>query len=135
MKNKGFTRIELLVVILILGVLSITAIPIYREYVRKAVFSEGQSLLATLYNAQKIYYGEFGSYHEIFSPTSYDQTLDIDAIQNRIFKSYNSKVSNNTDPKTFELIVYGKSQGKDIVLVLKGVEGSDEIEIIEKKVK
>jgi prepilin-type N-terminal cleavage/methylation domain-containing protein len=131
--NRGFTRIELLVVILILGILSIIAIPIYKEYAKRAFLSEGDALLLSLQAAEKIYYAEFGAFYEIAVPTSYDKKLGIDARHNRIFKTYNVRASNGAVPKTYEIIVYGKYDNKkDITLILKGKEGSDEAEIIRK---
>jgi prepilin-type N-terminal cleavage/methylation domain-containing protein len=130
--NKGFTRIELLIVMLILGILSISALPIYKEYVKKSIVSEGKALLALAHSAEKIYYEEFGDFYEITIPVSYDAVLDIDARNNKTFKTYNVRVSNNTDPKTIEIITYGKNREKDIIIILKGSEDKDDIEIIEK---
>lgn len=131
--NKGFTRIELLVVILILGILSIIAIPIYKEYAKKSFLSEGEALLMSLQKAEKVYYSEFGAFYEIVAPVSYDKRLGIDARHNRIFKTYNVRAANGAVPKTYEIIAYGKYDNKkDISLVLNGKEGSDEFKISEK---
>jgi prepilin-type N-terminal cleavage/methylation domain-containing protein len=37
MGNKGFTLVELVIVIVIVGILSIVAVPIYRGYTRKSM--------------------------------------------------------------------------------------------------
>ena len=44
MKRKGFTLVELVIVIVIVGILSIVAVPIYRGYTRKAMATEGKAL-------------------------------------------------------------------------------------------
>lgn len=63
MKNKrGFTLLELLVVVLIIGVLSAIALPQYQKAVLKARLHVGISLISSLYEAEQSYYlanGEF----------------------------------------------------------------------------
>jgi type IV pilus assembly protein PilE len=130
--NKGFTRIELLIVILILGILSVIALPIYKEYVKKSLVSEGKALTISIQSVEKIYYSEFGSFYEIIVPTSFDPNIGIDAKNNKIFKTYNVRVSNTTDPKSYEIIAYGQNAGKEISISLKGIENSEDIEFSEK---
>lgn len=69
---KGFTLLELLVVVLIIGLLASIALPQYRKSVEKSQVAPILSLLRTLYQAQESYYLSNGVYANKF-----DQ-LDVD---------------------------------------------------------
>ena len=70
MKNKkGFTLLEMLVVVLIIGILAAIALPQYQKAVLKARLHVGISLVASLHEAEQSYYLIHGAY-----------TSDIDAL-------------------------------------------------------
>ena len=48
-ERKGFTLIELMVVILIVGILAAVAIPIMRGRIDSAKWSEGKAMMGTSY--------------------------------------------------------------------------------------
>lgn len=59
MKNrKGFTLIELMVVILIVAILAAVAIPILRGRIESAKWSEGAAIAGTIKTAAKVAYAE-----------------------------------------------------------------------------
>jgi type IV pilus assembly protein PilA len=59
--RKGFTLIELMVVILIVGILAAVAIPIMRGRIDSAKWSEGKAALGTVATALRAYAAEKGA--------------------------------------------------------------------------
>jgi type IV pilus assembly protein PilA len=60
--NKGFTLIELMIVVAIIGVLAAIAIPNFLNYQCKAKQSEAKSGLGTIRTAQEAYFAEHDTY-------------------------------------------------------------------------
>ncbi|MBI2892094.1 MAG: prepilin-type N-terminal cleavage/methylation domain-containing protein [Deltaproteobacteria bacterium] len=54
--QKGFTLIELMIVVAILGILAAVAIPAFVKYMRRAKTSEAEDKLAYLFRASTTYY-------------------------------------------------------------------------------
>lgn len=63
---KGFSLVELMVVVAIIGVLAAVAIPQYQNFQSKARQSEGQSMLGALYGAEAAYHGQWSQYFADF---------------------------------------------------------------------
>ena len=61
-RQHGFTLIELMIVVAIIGLLGAIAIPSFTSYQNRARRSESFTNLGSLAKAQKAYYAEFGLY-------------------------------------------------------------------------
>ena len=59
-KLGGFTLIEVLVVVLIIGILTSVALPQYQKAVEKARVAEALQALAQLRDAQLVFYDTYG---------------------------------------------------------------------------
>lgn len=62
-KNKGFTLIELMIVVAIIGILSAIAIPSYDSHVRKSRRADAQASLVELAQFMERHYTNTGSYY------------------------------------------------------------------------
>ena len=60
--KKGFTLIELMIVVVIIGILAALAIPRFMRSTTKAKQSEAKQLLKQIYTMQHAYRQEFNSY-------------------------------------------------------------------------
>ena len=87
--QKGFTLIELMIVVLIVGILSAVAIPTFRNFQSKAHRAELKANLGGIFMAQEAYYQEnlrYGSFRE--------SGFALSGISNRF--SYRSPVTGGT---------------------------------------
>lgn len=65
--QSGFSLVELMVVVAIIGILATVAIPSVSKYMAKARQSEIKSNLASVYSAQKAFFVEYNGYASHFN--------------------------------------------------------------------
>jgi type IV pilus assembly protein PilE len=71
--SKGFTLIELMIVVAILSVVAVLAVVSYGKYVRRAARSEVVSMLGEIRIKEEAYITEYGKYYNV---TANEATLD-----------------------------------------------------------
>lgn len=77
-RQRGFTLVELMVVIVIVALLAAIAVPLYTNYVKDARRSEAAGALAAVATAEQTYYQRNGAYANTLANLNVDLT-DITA--------------------------------------------------------
>jgi len=117
-KAKGFTLVELVIVIVIVGILSVVAVPIYRGYTRKAMATEGKALLGTIQTSEKVYFAEYAAFRTV-ATTSFDAELDVDARANKYFTTFTVSAASATgDTANYTATTTGNGGASGITLSL-----------------
>ena len=104
--QKGFTLIELMIVIAIIGILAAIAIPAYQNYTIRAQVSEGSSLIGGLETAFDECYANHGT-----AAAPCDNNTDL-GVKNTISGTYVSAVTFNAPGQI--TVTYGPNANKQI---------------------
>ncbi len=128
-RAKGFTLVELVIVIVIVGILSIVAVPIYRGYTRKAMGTEAKSLLGSIQTAQKVYYAEYATFLNLGTESSFSEALDVDARSNKYFKTFKVTTIGDATNPGFQAETTGddNSAASGISMTLKAYKSGDPV--------
>ena len=94
-KRTGFTLVELIIVIVIVGILSVISVPVYRGYIEKAIMAEGQTLLNAIGKAELAYHLQNKRFLEV-KRTDYSSVLNVDARGGKYFKSFYAELSGSS---------------------------------------
>ena len=129
--QKGFTLIELMIVIAIIGILAAIAIPAYQNYTIRAQVSEGLSLAAGIETAFDECYANKGTATGTTTGCGSLTTLGIDSAITGTYVSsmtysdgvitakYGTNANSNINGKTITLAAYQSANG-DISWICSG---------------
>ena len=98
-KNRGFTLIEMLVVMVVIGILAAIAIPSYQSQLRRGTRASAQAIMADMANKEQFYLQSQRQY-----TTDYTQ-LGISALPQEVssFYTINITVNSTATPMTFAI--------------------------------
>ena len=75
-RQSGFTLVELMVVVAIIGLLSAVAIPNFKKYQAKSKISEAKLQLSSLYTAQQAFFSDFNMYGQCLRYMGFDPSKE-----------------------------------------------------------
>ena len=115
--QKGFTLIELMIVVAIIGILAAIALPAYQDYTIKAQVSEGPQLSEGLKTAIAEYYAANGAWPAGMS--------DIGMSANTVSGSYTSSITQAAGVLTITYGLKANTKVANSTLLISGAVDSN----------
>ena len=120
--SKGFTLIELMIVVAIIGILAAIAIPNFLKYQCKAKQSEAKANLGSIRVAQEAYYAEYDKYIDGVTGYGFDTkgttryTYNVTGASQTGFVATAGATPDNMNGDTWTLTVVESSAESSVVL-------------------
>lgn len=118
--NSGFTLVELVVVMVIVGILASLSVPMYRSYIQRSRAQEGVALVGSVAGAQKVHYAEHGSFLAIGDATGVNDVLGIDVRGNSLFNTFTVATSGTGESAVFTVTSVGTEGAAGVTVTATG---------------
>lgn len=96
--KNGFTLLELMIAVLIIGIIAVIAFPQYGEYIQRSKITEAQSTLAYLKTRAESFFGDRRTYTDF---------CDSNTVQNEMTNAKYFTLSCDAEDNTFTLTMTG----------------------------
>ena len=121
--NRGFTLIEILIVMVVIGILAAIAVPSYQSQMRRGTRSAAQALMMDIANKEQFYLQSQRGFLDCASPCTNLTALGIPAIPQEVSNFYSLAISKDevATPYTFLITatpVAGTRQAADGAITL-----------------
>ncbi|TYB30624.1 MAG: prepilin-type N-terminal cleavage/methylation domain-containing protein [Candidatus Mcinerneyibacterium aminivorans] len=128
---SGFSLLEVLTVIVIVGILVALGLPLYMNYIRQADVSEVKNYIAQMRLAEKKYYQIHNSYFASSDIDEIKQNLDV-SIDKKIRNLWDFSITKNTNSEEYIIILAsGKSGTKMSNIKIEYSSDTGEFSIID----
>jgi len=113
MNRKGFTLVEVLIVVIIIGILAAIGIPQFSASIEKAKGGEARSGLGNIQTGEKVYFAENEKYTATIG--------DLDVSMSPKYWSFSIATTGSTYTATAARIGSGTTSGQTITMTNAGV--------------
>ena len=110
-KNRGFTLIEILVVMVVIGILAAIAVPSYNSQMRRGTRSAAQALMMDIANKEQFYLQSQRIYLDCPTPCTNLSAIGISALPAEVTNFYTLRIDkvDTATPPTFIITATPKS--------------------------
>lgn len=95
--QRGFTLIELMIVVVIIAIIALVAFPSYQDSIQKAKRTDGQSAVLQVMQAQERFFGQNFRYTDDLTELGYDTSTNVGSPEGYYTVAASFCVASETD--------------------------------------